>query len=763
MSAQPPAHTERTRTSPRRLLAQLRDIMAGSASPQDRLDRIVRAIAAEMAAEVCSCYVARPGELMELYATVGLKAEAVHQTRLRVGEGLVGEIAATALPIAVTDAPSHPRFAHRPETGEDPYQTLAGVPILRGGSVQGVLVLQKRETRRFSEDEIETLQTTAMVVAELVAGAEIGHAANIGQDTAGETLPSRVEGRVISKGLARGNAVLHQPRLTIREVVADDPEREASRLSRAIKLMHRDIDRLFDMTAAVDSGESVDILETYRMFARDRGWIGRMQESIRAGLSAEAAVKKVQDANRARLEHVNDPYLRERLSDLNDLATRLLLTLAGKGAAADAVTMPDDVVLIARTIGPAQLLDYDRSRLRALLMEDGSETSHVAIVARALGIPVMTGCVGLIDAIEPFDLVLVDAQNGQIFIRPSDDVLDSFETALNTARQQAALFEELQNAPAITLDGERVSLMINAGLLIDLPRMDEYGADGVGLYRTELPFMVRSAYPNVSAQMVLYRKILDQAGDRPVVFRTLDVGGDKQLPYFQAPKEENPALGWRALRIGLDRPVILRHQIRALLLAGGGRPLRVMFPMVADVDEFLAAKEIWELEVQRLVSQGKTPPITADIGVMVEVPSLVWRLPALLPHVDFLAVGSNDLMQYMFAADRANPLMVSRYDRLSVASLQILRSIANQAAEANTPVSICGEMAGQPVEALALLGLGYRTLSMSPEAIRPVKAVVRSVDLTSLTSLVNQLLARDNGSIRSTLTAYARDHGIILQ
>lgn len=754
---------ERADASPRRLLAHLRDIMAGSGTAQDRLDRIVQIIAAEMDAEVCSCYVARPGELMELYATVGLKLEAVHQTRLRIGEGLVGQIAATASPLAVSNAATHPRFAPRPETGEDPYQSLAGVPIVRGGAVQGVLVLQNLKPRRFSDDEIETLQTIAMVVAELVASAEIGHAANIGQNTAGETLPTRLEGRVICGGLAQGLAVLHHARLTVREVVADDPEREAVRLNRAIKLMHRDIDRLFEMTEAAGIGESTEILETYRMFARDRGWIGRLQESIRAGLSAEAAVKQVQDNNRARLEHVNDPYLRERLSDLNDLATRLLLNLAGRGPAARAVTLPDNVVLIARSIGPAELLDYDRTRLRALLMEEGSETSHVAIVARALGIPVFTQCRGLTDAVEPFDPVLVDGLNGQIFIRPSQDVVDSFETSVQTEQSHAAFYEELRGAEAVTLDGVRIGLMMNAGLLIDLPRLDEHGADGVGLYRTELPFMVRSAYPNVSAQTVLYRKILDQAGGRPVVFRTLDVGGDKQLPYFKIDREENPALGWRAVRIGLDRPVMLRHQIRALLMASEGRPLQVMFPMVADVDEFLAAREIWNIEWKRAESRAKRLPKDARIGVMLEVPSLVWQLPALLPHVDFLAIGSNDLMQYMFAADRSNPKTERRYDRLGIANLQILHWIVRTADEGETPISLCGEMASNPLEALALLGLGFRTLSMTPESLRSVKAMIRSVDLRNLSDFFDQAMKRDRGSIRNTLAAYAQDHAIIVR
>ena len=748
--------------APRRLLAHLRDIMAGSGAAQDRLDRIVQAIGAEMAAEVCSCYVVRPGDLLELYATVGLKLEAVHRTRLRVGEGLVGQIAATALPLAVSNAAAHPHFAHRPETGEDVYKSLAGVPIVRGGAVQGVLVLQNHQMRRFTEEEIETLQTIAMVVAELVAGAEIGLAANIGT-TEGETLPARIEGRVICRGLAQGAAVLHQARLTVREVVADDPEREAARLSSAIDSMHEDIDRLFALTAEAGGGEQVDILETYRMFARDRGWITRMNESIRAGLSAEAAVKQVQDSNRARLEHVSDPYLRERLGDLDDLATRLLLHLAGRGSAGQDTALPENAVLIARSLGPAELLDYDRSRLRALLLETGSETSHVAIVARALRIPVMTNCFGLTDTVEPFDPVLVDAQNGQIFIRPSPDVLESFEAAQQAAQTDAAFFEEQRAAEAVTRDGVRIGLMMNAGLLIDLPRLEEFGADGVGLYRTELPFMVRSAYPDVPAQTVLYRKILDLAGGRPVVFRTLDVGGDKQLPYFEARKEDNPALGWRALRIGLDRPVMLRHQIRALLRASEGRPLKVMFPMVADVDELLAARHIWSIEWQRAQARGRAMPRSAQIGVMLEVPSLVFQLPALLRHVDFVAVGSNDLMQYMFAADRANPKMEKRYDRLGIANLNILRTIAETAGAADTPISLCGEMAGEPLEALALLGLGYRSLSMSPDSLGPVKAMIRSTDISKLTDFIGRALTGDRGSLRALLKAYARDHGIVVR
>ena len=745
----------------RRLLARLRDVMAGSGTGQDRLDKIVSLIAMEMGADVCSCYVMRAGEVLELFSTEGLNKDAVHNTRLRVGEGIVGDIAGHARPIALDNAPSHPSFAYRPETGEDPFLSLAGVPILRGGKVRGVLVIQHKDRRRYVEEEVETLQTIAMVVAELVAQGDLVNPQEVTSTGDPALLPARLSGISLAGGLSMGLAVIHRPQLTIRQMVAEDAEVELERLNAALATMHSAIDDLLAAAALAGLGEPKDILETYRMFAEDRGWLSRIREAIRMGLTADAAVQQVQNDTRARMSHLTDPYIRERLLDLEDLTNRLLQHLAGRKSEADGGTLPDDIVVVARSMGPAELLDYDQRRLRGVILEEGSPSSHVCIVARALNIPVVQASDAL-NRVEPLDPVIVDGDHAQIFVRPAEDIQMAFaeSVALRTRKEQ--MYAEIRALPSVTRDGTPISIQLNCGLLIDLPHLHASGAEGIGLYRTEIPFMVRSSYPDVQAQTELYARILDEAGDKPVVFRTLDVGGDKMLPYIVAGEEENPALGWRAIRIGLDHPSLLRQQLRSLLRAAAGRPLSVMFPMIAEVAEFDAAKRLLDLELKRLETQGVEPPSRLRVGTMIEVPSLLWQLPALLPRVDFLSVGSNDLTQYIFASDRGNPRTATRYDPLSPAMLCLLRRLVDACGEARVSLSICGEMAGRPLDAMALIGIGFRTLSMSPPSVGPVKTMLRSLDVAALRQYMAGLYQRGDHSLRDKLCSFAKDHGVLI-
>ena len=549
-------------TGTRLLLRRLRDVMAGGGKAQERLNKIVTIVAADMVAEVCSAYVMRPGEVLELFATKGLKPEAVHKTRLRVGEGLVGDIAAYARPLSLAEAQSHPNFAYRPETGEEIYHSLMGVPILRGGRVLGVLVVQNRTPRHYTEEEAETLETVATVLAELVASGELVARGELEPTEGIGLLPVRLEGVVLNGGLAIGQAVLHETRIMLKQMVAEDPRQEMERLRAAVATMQSALDDMLASSDLADGGEHRDILETYRMFAEDRGWLGRIAEIVDSGLTAEAAVQKVKDDMRARLDQVADPYLRERVLDLEDLGNRLIKHLMGDVAPTPAEPLPEDVILVARDMGPAELLDYDRKRLRGLVLEEGSATSHVAIVARAIDIPVVGRVANLFRRVEPKDPLIIDGDNGTIFVRPGEDIRQNFLEGMRARSQRKAMFAATRDLPAVTRDGVAISLNINAGLLIDLPHLHDSGADGVGLYRTEIPFMVRSEFPDVAAQVDIYRKILTLAGDKPVVFRTLDVGGDKVLPYWRGEAEENPAMGWRAIRIGLDRPIMLRQQLR---------------------------------------------------------------------------------------------------------------------------------------------------------------------------------------------------------
>ena len=747
-------------TPSRRLLRRLRDAMAGTGSAQSKLDAIVRMIAADMVAEVCSCYVMRPGEVLELFATEGLRPEAVHNTRLRVGEGLVGVIAATALPLSLSDAQSHPDFAYRPETGEEIYHSLLGVPLLRNGRVVGVLVVQNRTRRNYNEDDAETMQTVAMIVAELAASSELIPPGALGEANWPMLTALRLDGVRLNGGLAKGVAVLHAPRIVIKQIVAEDPAAELRRLRAAIAAMRREID---DMLAADDvsgGGEHRDVLEAYRMFAADGGWTRRMTEAVLSGLTAEAAVQKVQDDNRARMAQAIDPYLRDRLADLEDLGNRLQQHLAGKKLTAAAADLPDEFVLFAREMGPAELLDYDRKRLKGLVLEEGSPTSHVAIIARALDIPVIGRVENALVKVDAGDIVIVDGDEAQLVMRPGEDVLNAANARLEARAGQRLRYAAIRGLPAETRDGARISLNINAGLLLDLPHLDETGADGIGLFRTELLFMLREKLPNATHQAQTYRRVLEQAGGRPVTFRTLDIGGDKVLPYMTAAQDENPAMGWRAIRISLDRPALLRQQLRAMIQAASGQHLRVMFPMVADAAEFDQARAIFDLELARARTHGHEQPAKIELGVMLEVPSLFFELPQLLPKVDFVSVGTNDLVQFLYAADRNNPRLIDRYDPLSGPVLRLLRQLATACRAHNVPLAVCGEMAGEPLAALALVGIGLRTLSMSPANIGPVKEAILGVDLAALGPLLDELDRLPSRSLRGKLHDFARDHGV---
>lgn len=740
------------------LLKRLRDTMARGGTPEETLGEVVRLVANEMVAEVCSIYLLRAGEVLELFATQGLNPSAVHRTRLQVGEGLVGDIAAHARPLALDDAQTHPQFAYRPETGEEIYHSLAGVPIVRANRILGVLVVQNRTRRQYDEEEIETLQTIAMVLAEMVAAGHIVSPNEVQQVDGLGLLPLRIDGVQLTPGVAIGRAVLHEPRISIQRVVAEDVGAEHKRFEEALEGVRDEVDRMLE-AHDMQSGEQREILETFRMFADDRGWIERVREAIASGLTAEAGVQRAFDDVRARLGQSTDPYIRERLSDLQDLTNRLLLRLTGR-AALDPASLPEDMIVIARDMGPAELLDYDRARLRGLVLEEGSALSHVAIVARALDIPVVGRAPDVLSRVEPNDPIIVDGDHAQVLVRPAEDVVHTIHNAIEARAERLRKYTALRDLPPATRDQARIGLHMNAGLLIDMQHLEETGADGVGLYRTEIPFMVRSEFPDVDAQAWLYSRVLDVADGRPVTFRTLDVGGDKVLPYVGAFGDDNPAMGWRAIRIGLDRPAMLRRQLRALVQAANGRPLSVMFPMIADVGELRGARNLLDLELERAKRRGQALPERLRVGVMFEVPALAWQLDSLLPHVDFISVGTNDLLQFLYAADRGNSRLSGRYDSLSPALLRLLHFVVEKTRPAGVDLAVCGEMAGRPVEALALLAIGVRTLSMSPGSIGPVKAMVRSLDLQQATGFITSVLKQPDRPLRETLRLFAADHAV---
>jgi phosphotransferase system, enzyme I, PtsP len=746
----------------REILRQLHDVMASKAGAQAKLNQVVNIVADQLASEVASIYLLRDG-VLELFATKGLAQSAVHVTRLAMGQGLVGTIAASKEPLNLDEASGHPDFAYRPETGEELFHSFAGVPIIRREGSVGVLCVQHTDPRRYDEVEIEALQTVAMVLSELIAGAGLVDDAQAARARAQGSAPVRLGGLKLVDGLARGVAVLHQPRVVIEHTVADDVEAERRRVYTAFQRMREQIDKMMGQAEFLGGGEHKDILEAYKVFAYDEGWSRRINEAIDSGLTAEAAIERVQQRTRARMRSIDDPYLRERLDDLDDLSNRLLRIVSGQLGTAAQMGMQTESILLARNLGPAELLEYDRRFLKGVVLEEGSLTAHVTIVARAMGIPVLGRVRDLRTTIAEGDELLLDVSGSALFVRPNAQTLRSFEASAALKLKRQAEFAALRDLPAETRDGVRMMLFMNAGLRDDAAALDQTNADGIGLFRTEFQFLVSATLPRRERQTALYRSILEAADDKPVVFRTVDIGGDKSVPYMRAEniEEENPAMGWRAIRMALDRDGLMKVQARALLDAAAGRTLNIMFPMVSEPWEFDEAKALVEEQRDYLAKSGRALPAHIRYGAMLEVPALAECLDVLFPKIDFLSIGTNDLTQFLFAADRANPKLADRYDWLSPAILRFLRRVVVAARAADIPVTVCGEMGGRPLEALALAAIGVERLSVTPAAIGPLKAMFRSAKIEPIRTAMDKWLDAPGVNVREQLGGAVHAQGII--
>lgn len=764
--------------SPRRLFAGLRERLAGGTTP---LPKLIELVAAEMASAVCSLYVMRPGEILEMVATCGLSADAVGQTRLRLGEGIVGLVAAMGSPLNLADARAHPSFASRPETGEAEFAALLAIPIRRSGHMVGVLTLQDRAPRRFSELEQEVLESVGMLLGEMLTRAG---AVEVREEGFGAALPRRFDGLPLADGIVMGRVVRAEQALPRRPVLASDPELELRRLAMASERVQRGLEELAGKAIGpTTDGPPNEILAAYRLMAADAGWMKRATVMIEGGLSAEAALLRILSEMRERMRRIADPYLRERLVDIEDLGNRLLAQLAqleseelgqsweeGDGERDEV----EGAILVARRLGPAELLDWYHRGIAGLVIEEGSAAGHAAILARSLGLPALSDARGVVDAVQGTDSGILDTEDRIFILRPEDEVWQAYRNAVATQEANLAQWQDLRDAPAVTADGTRVSLMVNLGLPLELPQLDATGADGIGLYRTEISLLAQHRPEAVAAvgagsnpaggekllarQVAEYVRVLDQAMGRPVLFRTLDLGGDKILPTAELPQSENPAMGWRSLRIGLDRPVTLRRQMRAMLMAARGRELSIMFPMVATVAELRAAKALLEAEVTRIEEK----PSLLRVGTMLEVPALLWQLPALMKEVDFVSVGSNDLMQFLFAADRGTPNLAGRYDVISPPVLDLLEHVVRHAETENVALSFCGEAAGRPLEAIIFLALGFQSLSMAPSALPRVKGTIRTLDLAAFRPVLAAIRSQHAtaASLREPLGSWAKEHGL---
>ena len=744
---------ERLETESRKLLGRLRDAMAGDDAGQARLDKITHLIADSIGTEVCSIYLFRDEDTLELCATEGLNPEAVHRTRMRLGEGLVGRVARRREVVNTANAPKARGFRYMPETGEEVFSSFLGVPVQRLGEAMGVLVVQSKEAREFSADEVYALEVVAMVLAEMTElGAFVGEGSAMGKR---HSQPAMLRGTVAQEGVAEGHIWLHEPRVVVTNPIADDPHRELERLKEAVEELRVGVDKMLAL-ASVDKDQA-EVLEAYRMFANSKGWMRRMEEDISNGLSAEAAVEKEQSLARARMGQASDNYLRERLSDLDDLSNRLLRILTGQGKDTGA-EMPDHPILVARNIGPAELLDYGRS-LKGIVLEAGSVGSHAAIVARALAIPLIVHAErATLEALNG-DHVLVDGEQGIVHLRPDESVVSAFRDKMAMQAAAAERYVSIRDKPAETLCGQVVSLTMNAGLMADLPSLEGSGAEGVGLFRTELQFLIRNQMPKRSELSALYARVLDAAQGKKVVFRTLDIGSDKVLPYMKPNDEPNPALGWRAIRVGLDKPGVMQMQLQALLRAAAGRPLTVMFPFVAQFEEYTQACAQMDKAIERERSLGHVLPVDIEVGAMLETPSLAFAPQKFFEEVGFLSIGGNDLKQFFFAADRENERVRRRYDTLNVSFLSFLEQIVERCAVTRTPLSFCGEDAGRPVEALCLAAIGLRNLSMRPASIGPVKSLLRRSNLVEVRKVIADARHRGEMSVRPAIMEYLRQQG----
>lgn len=740
------------------ILRKLREIMSAGDSAQDRLDRLVTMIASTMVADVCSIYLKR-GTHHELFATEGLRADAVHRTKMKENEGLVGLVAETARPLNIADAPHHPRFSYRPETGEDPFNSFLGVPIVRSERVFGVLVVQNKQARVYSDEEVEALQMVAMVLEEMVASGNFGDLSGLKEVEVRPSKPERLVGRSFADGIAIGRAVLHEPHAPLGRLMADDPLKEEQRLDAALARVRKGADDLLLRDPGRLSGQSREVLEALRELAWDRSWEEQLRRGVRNGLSADAAVANVRAQHRAKEQAMRDPYHRERMHDVEDLDNRLLRALA-RGEDDARMTLPPDSILVARNLGAAELLEYGPENLKGVALEEGGASSHASLIAGALGVPLVGRITQLASRLESGDEMIVDGERGEVRLRPEPEVTRAYTQRLALRSAQAQEFARLRGEPAVTRDGRAVTLLLNAGLTLDVQHLADAGAEGVGLFRTEFQFMVSEQLPRVPAQVKLYKDILDAADGRPVTFRTLDVGGDKILPYVSHEREENPALGWRAIRIALDRVALMQMQLRALVEAAEGRSLRVMFPMVTAPSEFDQCRALLDKEIAAARAKGRQGPSQLAAGAMIEVPAIAFAIPQLKGRADFLSIGTNDLMQYFFAADRGNPRVSERYDILCAPALRFLKMIREAADAAQIPLSICGEAAGKPLEAMIMIGLGFNRLSMPASGVGPVKRMLRSLDAAAAATLVEGLLDSPAASLRSDLAQWARGAGV---
>ena len=740
-----------------KLLQKLKNITKSSATAKQKLSKISKTVTEVMTADVFVCCLLVGNKYLECLVNYGLDEDIEDQWR--TDEDAIGKIALDRQSVIINNLDEvYDNFVFGEELRHKNMKSFAGVAIMQWNRCVGVVGIFTKKELAYGDDDIAFLKTVAMFVSDMLSQPDISEYIKQLQKIKGVSVKDKIKAVSLNKGYGIGQAVIHNARRIITNIFAEDKKQEFERLQAAHKKMNDDLDNRFN-AAKLGLGEHVDILEAYRMFAKDKGWYKKITDNIEGGLSAEASVERAYEDMWNRLSASDDAYLKERLHDLRDVANRLLSYLAGDFEKANNDSA-EDIILVAQSMGPAELMDYDYSKIRGLVLEEGTPTMHVAIVAKALNIPVLSKVKNVLDEVQNGQNLAIDGNEGIIYLNPSQDVENNFYKKIAEANLLQQKFAELKKLPAITKDKQKIGLYLNVGLPLDFDYVEKTNCDGVGLYRTEIPFMTSENMPDVAQQVDYYKNLMDVCNGKKVIFRTLDVGSDKILPYWGYKGESNPAIGWRSIRITLDRRAILRKQVRAFLLAAAERELDIMFPMISNYEEFFEAKSTLMLELAKMKRYSKPLPKKVNVGLMIEVPSILYQLDNVLPEADFVSVGTNDLAQFVFACDRGNPQLLNRYDVLSAPFLRVMKDIVDKAKKHKVYCSVCGEMASNPIEALALLGLGYQNLSCSGAAFAKVKSMIRSINQAEVEDYVTSLLGSPRESLRSQLIAYANDHAI---
>ena len=721
---------------------------------EEALTIIVQRIKQIIEADVCSVYLADSNnEHYVLMATEGLQPEAVGQVRLGAGEGLVGLVAQRAEPLNLDDAPSHPRYRYFPITGEEHFHAFLGVPIIHHRDVVGVLVVQRHAKMHFDEDNETLLITMAAQLAGAIAHAEVsGDLAGLDNKPDSGDSSRALLGQPGAPGIAIGKICVMYPFADIRAIPNRQVENvttEIINFNAAINAVKKDMKDLASRLHDKLPTEERALFDVYSLMLDSESFTGVTRGRIEAGNWAPGALRETIEEHEQVFNQMEDAYLRERVEDILDLGRRVLMYLQQNKQ--ESREFPPRTVLVGEEITASMLAEVPSQNLCGVISVRGSSTSHVAILARALGIPAVMGAtdlpVGRIDGAE----VIADGYSGRVYLKPPEGLRKEYERLVG---EEAALTEELlvlKDLPSETQDGQHIALYVNTGLLADLTPSRQSGAEGVGLYRTEFPFMVRQRFPGEVEQLEIYRQALEAFAPRPVVLRTLDVGGDKALPYFPI-QEDNPFLGWRGIRITLDHPEIFLVQVRAMMRASVGlNNLNILLPMICDVSELHDALALIHQSYGELLEDG-VDVVMPKVGVMIEVPSAVYQAGSLSRRVDFLSIGTNDLTQYLLAVDRNNPRVADLYDSLHPAVIRAMLQVVESARVHNKPVSVCGEMAGDPAAAILLVGMGIHSLSMNVSSLARVKWVIRNMTQDRAMEILSEvLMMEDVHSIRSYL------------